>query len=638
MIELIILLLLMIYTYLLGKRILILFKVNFTRQSESIVLSISMGFGLLATILFFLGVAGLFYSWLIRELIAVSFIILLYRDSRKEIAIFKNTFKNINWRLPFGYWILIIICGLYVLYNLINCLTPVINADSLHVYLYHARLFVESHSIYNIDWGGIAASYRPLNALILNSLGILLYSDILSQLITGWLMGFLSALAVYSISRNFTNRRMSLIAAIVFYCIPTLSWLIFSTKIDMTYTAFELCFWLLFVKWLYSKDKKYLFIGAIFLGFAIGTKYQALYALLFSSLVIFIIMLLERIKFKEVVTVLLIFLSIAVLVCAPSYLRSLILAGDPVYPFLSKGNYVKESILGSTASANHINYLHFQYQLIFGKSLPIKPYSVGDRPIGFLVFLLLPALLISKPTIKAHKKTILVFLGYYLFSSFLTNMTSEHFPRHFLPAIGLIASLNSLSFRNIRKYIPEPLILIAFNLCLITMILFSNIGLGPRQLPRHLLKFKLIAGEINRETYLEETIFKHLRHLSGDMINYVNKMPAETKIFTLQKILGYYAKKPITIIVNRDFIESLNYENFYRKCREYGMTHLLFSKSLFYHSDYPNSEQNKIIEEIISHCVLEYHSGDQFLFRIDDKSINSYKREDTYNIKQYLED
>lgn len=636
MIELIILLLLIIYTYLLGKRILNLFKVNFTRLAESIVLSISMGFGLLATILFFLGIAGLFYSWLIRVMIAISFIILLYRDSKKEIEIFKNTFKNINWRLPWGYWVLIIICGLYVLYNLINCLMPVSNSDSLFVYLNHARLFVESHSIYNIDWGGIAASYRPLNAIILNSLGILLYSDILSQLITGWLMGFLSALAVYAISRNFANRRMSLIAAIVFYCIPTISWLVFSTKIDMTYAAFELCFWLLFVKCLYSKDKKYLFMGAIFLGFAIGTKYQALYALLFSSLVIFIIMLLERIKFKNVIIVLLIFLSIAVLVCAPSYLRSLILAGDPVYPFLSKGNYVKESILGSTPSANHVNYLHFQYRIIFGKSFPLKPYSFCDSPIGFLVFLLLPAIFISKYTIISHKKTILVFLGYYLFLSFLTNMTSEHFPRHFLPAIGLMASLNSLSFKNIKKYIPEPLILITFNLCLITMILFSNIGLGPRQLPRHLLKFKLITGEINRETYLEETVFKLPRHLSGDMIKYINKMPADTKIFALQEISGYYAKKPI--IINRGFFDSLNCESFYRKCREDGITHLLFSKYLFYYDNYLGTEHKKFIEEIISPCVLEYYSGDQFLFRINDKSINSYKREETFNIKQYLED
>ncbi len=636
MIEFIILLLLIIYSYLLGKRVLNLFKLNFTRLSESVVLSISMGFGLLVTLLFFLGITGLFYSWLIRLIIIISFIILLFYDGRKEFEILKNSFKDINWKLPFGYWILIIICGLYVLFNLINCLTPVSNVDSLFVYLNHARLFVENHSIYNINWGGISASYRPLNAIILNSLGILLYSDILSQLITGWLMGFLSALTVYAISRNFANRRMSLIAAIVFYCIPTLSWLIFSTKIDMTYATFELCFWLLFVKWLYSRDKKYLFISSVYLGYAIGTKYQALYALLFSSLVIFTIMLFERLKFKDVMIILLIFIFITIIVCAPSYIRSFILTGDPVYPFLSKDNLIKESIMASNQSTNHINYFHFQYQLIFGKAFPLKPYSLGDRPIGFLVFLIFPALFISKPTIKSNKKTILIFVGYYLFSSILANMTTEHFPRHFLPAIGLIASLNSLSFRNIKKYIPEPLILITFNLCLITMILFSNIGLGPRQLPRHLLKFKLITGEINRETYLEETVFKLPRHLSGDMIKYINKMPADTKIFALQEISGYYAKKPI--IINRGFFDSLNCESFYRKCREDGITHLLFSKYLFYYDNYLGTEHKKFIEEIISPCVLEYYSGDQFLFRINDKSINSYKREETFNIKQYLED
>ncbi len=636
MIELIILLLLIIYTYLLGKRILNLFKVNFSRLSESVILSVSMGFGLLVTFLFFLGIAGLFYSWLIRTIIIVSFIILLYLDGRKEFEILKNYFKDLSWKLPFGYWVLLIICGLYILFNLINCLTPVSNVDSLFVYLNHARLFVENHSIYNIDWGGIAASYRPLNAIILNSLGILLCSDILSQLITGWLMGFLSALAVYSISRNFANRRMSLIAAIVFYCIPTLSWLIFSTKIDMTYAAFELCFWLLFVKWLYSKDKKYLFISAVYLGFAIGTKYQALYALLFNSLVVLIIMVFERIKFKDVIIILLIFFSITILVCAPSYIRSLILTGDPVYPFLSKGNYIKESILHSNNSSNHINYFHFQYQLIFGKSFPLKPYSIGDRPIGFLVFIILPALFISRSTIASHKKTILIFIGYYLFSSFMTNMTSEHFPRHFLPAIGLISSLNSLSFREIKKYIPESLILIVFNICLITMVLFADIGLGPRIRPRHLLKLKLITGEIKKETYLEETVFKEPRLLSGGMIKYINKMQPDTKIFALQEISGYYAQKPI--IIKRGFVDTLNCEIFFNKCSEYGITHLLFSKNPLFEDDYLGVHY-QFIKDIISdpRCSLEYNYGDQYLFRIEKSPVTSKNNEDNFNIKQYME-
>jgi len=314
----------------------------------------------------------------------------------------------------------------------------------------------------------------------------------------------------------------------------------------------------------------------------------------------------------------------------------LILTGDPVYPFLSKGNYIKESILDSNNSANHMNYFHFQYQLIFGKSFPLKPYSIGDRPIGFLVFLILPALFITKSTIAPHKKTILIFIGYYLFSSFLSNITSEHFPRHFLPAIGLIASLNSLSFREIKKYIPESLILIVFNICLITMVLFANIGLGPRQRPRHLLKLKLITGEISKETYLEETVFKGPRHLSEGMIKYINNMQHNTKIFALQEISGYYAQKPI--IIKRGFIDTLNCEFFFNKCIEYGITHLLFSKNLLYEDDYLGVHYQFIIDIISDpRCSLEYNYGDQYLFRIEKSPVISKNNEDNFNIKQYLE-
>ena len=166
---------------------------------------------------------------------------------------------------------------------------------------------------------------------------------------------------------------MSFLSAIIFYTMPTLSWLIFSTKVDLGYTLFELSFWILFVKWIKSHNRRYLFISAIFLGFAIGSKYHSLIALSFAIIAGLVILIMNKRKFKYVIFTVFIFGLVALAIGSPSYIKNYIYTNDPVYPFITNP---------STGSHEEINqyhgildYIRFQYNMIFNKDYIIKRLS-----------------------------------------------------------------------------------------------------------------------------------------------------------------------------------------------------------------------------------------------------------------------
>ena len=439
MIEIFILILLVIFCYLLGTAELKSLKLSFLSLSEQLLLATSLGLGSLAVFMFALGIAGLYYSWFIVPVLLVALLVLAYFNGKRECLSIVQELKQKSFK-PSTFLVLIILVGLfYSLFKLMQCATPVIEHDSLVAYLYVPRLYLEHHGIFKIgwmNWGDL-----PLNIQMLNALGILLYSDILSQLISGWLMGILCSLAVYVIARKFVDKSIALISAIIFYTMPDLSWLIYSTKIDLGYAMFELCFWALFVRWFQEKDKKLLYISAIFLGLAIGSKYHALFALVFAALVLFFYLIKKRGKFSKIMQVIFIFCGIALVIGCPSYLKNYVYTGDPLFPFLSNPD------TGSSENFNQyrglLDYVRFQYNMVFEKDYFFVSKSFSGYAIAYLMIVFLPFLIFYKSIEKKHCALILTLSCYYHFLSSIAFKSVYPFPRHFLPAIGLLSVVNS---------------------------------------------------------------------------------------------------------------------------------------------------------------------------------------------------
>ena len=621
MINTILLLLLLVcfsaYTYLLGIRILRLFRIELIHYSETVVLSVAMGMGFLVSMLFFLGLLGLFYAWFIRLCFFVSLLILVYLDGRKEFCKARGIARSLSLHKPIFFWLLFSITLAYALFNLLRCLTPVTNADSIYVYLSHAKLFVQNHAIYNINYGGISASYRPLNALILNSLGILLYSDILSQLISGWYMGVLCAAAVYVIARNFVNRQVAFVVAAMFYTIPTLSWLIYSTKIDLSYTFFELSFWTVFVSWIKSKQNKYLYIGAMFLGFAVGTKYHALIALAYGTIAGLVIILANREGLLKAVKTMFLFSLLVLAVGSPSYIRSYILSGDPVHPFLTKTNTSRMLIMNHAEAAVKDSFGDFQFNVIFGRDYALNPRPMPDKPMSFLPFFFLPFLLLNKSTFRSHGKYILIFATYYLLLSYFVFITSESFPRHFLPAIGLLTVLSGIGLFSLIKITGRQLVYGCLSLIMISIIVFRIVGYGPSSLHQMQLQGKYISGKLSSDEYLSQTLYRYHWHMDYNMIQHIKDMSSNSKIWALDEAAGYYVDKPV--IQKRGTNYCPDIASLMKSLQDERVTHVYYSTSrLLVNDDKLGTNFYEVIQDGVDgkYFVPEFQSDSQYLYKI----------------------
>jgi len=517
MINLLFLLLLILLTYLIGLKFLIFIKLQFNNLSERILLSIVFGLGIISLVMFFLGIFGLYYKSIIVSVFVISLIILVLLYGKKEYVYLKDRIILSSLRKNYVLWLIFGIFCIYVFYNLLRCMTPVLNGDSLHAYLHVPNIYTQSHRIFSIDW----AHYDnlPLNIYMLNALGILLHSDILSQLISGWFLGLLSALAIYVLTRNFVNRKIAFLSAIIFYTMPTLSWLIFSTKVDLGYTLFELSFWILFVKWIKSHNRRYLFISAIFLGFAIGSKYHSLIALSFAIIAGLVILIMNKRKFKYVIFTVFIFGLVALAIGSPSYIKNYIYTNDPVYPFITNPS------TGSHEELNQyhgiLDYIRFQYNMIFNKDYIIKSRPMMDKPIGFLPILFLPFLFFIRKIRKRDKIAIIILVAYYLFLSFIIYKSVYPFPRHFLPAIGLLVVINSVGIKKSLTIINKNVVHIVLLFSIFSIVFLSNIGYGSSRFSQIKFKMNYILGKIDKVEYLKQTIFNSPFHMNYDMIEYV---------------------------------------------------------------------------------------------------------------------
>ena len=622
MIDLIILIMLIIIAYGIGNLIKEILNIDNLTCSENTLLCFGLGFGTLCLLVFMLGVMGLLLRKIVFPLFICMFIIYLIRNIKKIPLFIKYIYnKLVNYHFNF-YHIIFYIFILYAAYNLFECLTPVINGDSLSAYLQVPSLYVKKGAIYNIDW--MSWDDLPIYIHMLSSLGLLLSSDILAQLITGWLMGILCSLAIYTITRNVANKEISIITAIIFYTIPTLSWLIFSVKIDLGYTFFELSFWALFIKWLTNGNFKYLYISGILLGFAIGSKYHAFFALLFGVGVVIFKLLKSNFTIKQSVKPILIFISIVAAISMPCYIKNYIYTGDPVYPFLTNPSW------GSDENVNSYKqpweYIRYQYNIITGKDFFINHFSMSDKPIGIVPFLFFPLIFwnLSKRATKT-KLIVIILCVYYIFLSGIMFLSVWPYPRHILPAIGLLVVSSSVCINKAYLILKRDMVIIILSVILIgTILMYDGLPIGSKSQFRFKHQLEYFQGKITKEEYLRLILFdrENSAHMNTKMIQFVDTLEKDARVLTLDYGNGYYVPRPLIKIP--ELMSESDINTLLRKMRDNRITYIYYSKSniiqLYKQLNIPmhivlNDDYSYIFDVI-------YNNNDQYLLKVNYDSIN----------------
>jgi len=170
--------------------------------------------------------------------------------------------------------------ALLLLSTLPKPLGPPLAWDELMYHLPHARLWALDGKLTVHPW--LRYPWFPYNIDLLYACALLFGSDVMPHLLNG-ACGWLTALLVYRLGRQYADRTTACIAAAIWLKLTGSEYA--SAYVDMPVSLFVFGGMVGFLQWHRSRAadgadaRRWLAIGALFLGVAAGSKYQALMVL-----------------------------------------------------------------------------------------------------------------------------------------------------------------------------------------------------------------------------------------------------------------------------------------------------------------------------------------------------------------------
>lgn len=385
--DLFLFVLIVLISYGIGRIILGIFIKKTEGLLEEFTISCGLGLAILAYSIYAIGSAGFLYVSHISIVIACFFV----------IAIFPAVFfvKSIKWKkstkeilsLDAFERFLVAVIVIISAVCFIGAKAPETGNDALAYHLYHPKIFIQDHKIGHIPL--TRESMWPYLTEMLFTLGLLFKSVGLAKLVN-FFFGILSMLAVYSFGRRFFSKREALLCAALFYSAPG----IFMQSV-YSYADLSLCFYsflalYLFIWWsIKREDIKLIALSGVFTGLALSVKILGGITLISICMIFMALSLIM--KEKRILTVkrLSIFLAVAALVSCIWYIRSYIVTGNPVYPFLSdffRNGWPSDLGKNMGYRKDFIGFIRLPWDLVMHLD------SFGAEQIGIVSLAFLPAL------------------------------------------------------------------------------------------------------------------------------------------------------------------------------------------------------------------------------------------------------
>ncbi|MEO8286762.1 MAG: glycosyltransferase family 39 protein [Chloroflexota bacterium] len=387
------LLVLALSSYTLGHRL--TRSVSYASAYEQIAFCTALGLGVVAYIVFFIGMLGLLYSPVVLAIFAV-LLIACYREWREMgrvlVAAVRNVIRS-RKRLAIAALIAVVAAVVLVLYPAWRLpLYPPTSFDATMYHLAAARVYVEHHQVAFDPY--LRFPLFPQTNEMLSALMLLLYDDIAAQLVQ-FLMVLLIAVGLCGWGLRLFSLRVGIWAGALWLSNPLVLAVGSTGLIDGGLALFICMSIYALFNWLTTKNRKWLVLSAIFAGLGSGSKYSALFFVGVLALVALYVAIRERRWTYPVM-----FVAIAVAVAAPWYLRSFYYTHNPVEPFFSQvfgyhtwneadmqGQLKDWTLKGMGKDLNALLLLPWnlaQYQGRFGNDLPLLTIYFWLLPLTLL--------------------------------------------------------------------------------------------------------------------------------------------------------------------------------------------------------------------------------------------------------------
>ena len=280
---------------------------------------------------------------------------------------------------------MVLIIFVQALINLIGVFGPEISFDSLWYHLTLPKMYIENHGLFYLPGAKMVYSVMPKLTEMLYLPVMLFAGDSFAKLIH-FSFGILILIAIYKISRKFVAKEFAVLAAAIFYANLVVGWESITAYVDLSRGFFELMAVWAFLNWFETKQRKWLIISAVVLGFAVTVKMVAAFSLLiFLTLFIY-----KKFKDKEKWTVVVknysIFVFITMLIPLPWFIFSYFKTGNPLYPYLSNVSANSSQTFQFIAFPHVLSIISDAYNFFLRLNDPISPIFLIVLPLFILGF------------------------------------------------------------------------------------------------------------------------------------------------------------------------------------------------------------------------------------------------------------
>jgi 4-amino-4-deoxy-L-arabinose transferase-like glycosyltransferase len=391
-----------------------------------------------------MGTLGLLYRWVV--LLVMGLTVLLCSSAWIELfhevsSAFRKEGRG-RWK-PMSLVLLTIVILSPIL---VLPLYPPTAFDSTMYHLAYSKIYVQAHAIVFTPY--LRFPVFPQTNEMLFTFAMLLCNGVSAQLIQFLMMGVLVA-GLFAFGKRHFSPRTGVWAGAIFLSNPMVLWLGTSAYIDMGLALFVTMAIYSIINWIDTKEKGWSILGALFLGFSVGSKYSALFFLILFSLVALAIGFRTK-KFLLPLS----FIGIAVGIAFPWYFRNWYYTGNPVFPFLGKifghGLFSDQDMQGMLNDLLHAHGMgkSLQSLLLLPWNLTIKQTEfLMEAPYSKIYLFALPFLLLSlrRPRIRNF---FLIVLLYTLFW-----FSSAQILRYLMPIIPLLSLITAASIEHCLGYI-----------------------------------------------------------------------------------------------------------------------------------------------------------------------------------------
>jgi 4-amino-4-deoxy-L-arabinose transferase-like glycosyltransferase len=530
-----------------------LLRPSLKTQLAAGVFAFALGWGTLAHLTLIAGAIHGFGSILPWVLLGLGWFLALisgnraykkWRTTRHEAPFRVALFWNRVWK-PSILSLFLTVFAIIIIANLAfsfyaNGLLPPTSNDEVAYHLAIPKIYVQNQGITYISF--IPYSNWPLETEMLFSLSLLAQGDLVAHLLT-WSAGVIVSLGIISFGKRFFGYQAGLLGAAIFSATPVFRYLSGTGLIEVPLTLFFLTSIYAFFIWIETRNHRDLVLSAICAGLAASTKLNAAVLPLFIAITACLIVFFSRSRsISNSLRTFVFYGCISFFVVLPWYLKSWVLTGNPLWPFLpqifgSRGwdalgtQYLLSFIQLPNLPITLPNWFSAAWILAF----PAGQFGPPNFRIGWLYLLLFPLVGLGSYLARAEdRKWILTLAGgcLILYTSWFLQ---THQSRFLLPALPIFAVSIAAGFMLVTRRIPKLLQPFAW-LGILGTLLACFWAFSPQDFQALKSASPFLAGREDRNTYLARLVPGFEVYLFANQ-----NLPSDGQVWlALYESRGYY--------------------------------------------------------------------------------------------------